>query len=333
MTAAPKARGRGHVLLAAACTVVAVGAGWSAAPIGLGWQLALTAAAVAVLGLPHGAIDHVFARRVLAPRLGRLWPLPFAAAYLALAGAVIAVWLALPAVALAGFLALSAWHFGEEDAAMAPLLPPGRRGFEAAARGMLPILLPVAFHPEETGLLFAWLLLGPSPEAVGGALSAAQGATLPAALALAAGLAAAAAVREAWTAPVEIAFLTAAFAVLPPLLGFALYFCVWHAPRHSLRAVADLYPGRLGDGLAQFAKDAAGLTLATLVFAGIAWRAAGGPDGWSDATVRVLFIGLAALTVPHALLHAVWRPGLAQPSHPGEEPDCRKHGRLGRADI
>jgi Brp/Blh family beta-carotene 15,15'-monooxygenase len=323
MSAVPAAWRLGHVVLASGTTAVAAVAGALAAPIGLGWQLALAGAAVALLGLPHGAVDHVFARRALEPRLGRIWPVPFAAAYLALAGAVVALWLAAPAVALAGFLALSVWHFGEEDAALAPILPDGGAAPEAVARGLLPILLPVAFRPEETGLLFAWLLFGPSAEAVGGALAAARAATLPAALALVAGLGLAAAARRRWPALAETGLLAAAFAALPPLPAFAVYFCIWHAPRHTLRVVADLHPGRLADGLAAFARDALALTLAALALAAAAWWAAGGPSALGETAVRVLFIGLAALTVPHAALHAL-RPSSAVP-----EASRRRRGESG----
>jgi Brp/Blh family beta-carotene 15,15'-monooxygenase len=304
MTAVPQAWLHGHFAMASGITAVAILAGGLAAPVGLGWQLVVAAAGVALLGLPHGAVDHVVARHAFGPTLGAIWPLPFAGGYLALAALVVALWVAVPMAALAGFLALSVWHFGEEDAALASLLPPRWAAAEAGLRGLLPILLPIAFRPEETGLLFAWLLLGPSPEAVGSTLSAAQVATLPAALGLVAGLGIAAATRRRWPIALEVGLLSAGFAALPPLLAFTLYFCVWHAPRHTLRAVADLYPGRLGAGLAGFARDAASLTLVTLAMAGVAWWVIGEAQGLSRTGIQVLFIGLAALTVPHAALHA-----------------------------
>ncbi|NBC34861.1 MAG: beta-carotene 15,15'-dioxygenase, Brp/Blh family [Alphaproteobacteria bacterium] len=309
----PEAWRRGHVRLAVALTGLCLAGGALAGPAELGVQLAVAAIGVALLGLPHGAVDHLFGRLLLAPRLGRAWPPVFAGGYLALGAAVIAVWLVAPVLGLGLFLALSVWHFGSEDVALAPLLPPRRAGPETVARGLLPVLLPIAFRPAETGLLFGWLLLAEAPAAVGEALAALAPLTLPAALALVAALLAAALVRRASALALEVCLLAGSFAVLPPLLAFTLYFGLWHAPRHSLRVIADQAamagvpagePQDLGPGVRAFARAAAGLTLATLALAGTAWWALGGPAAVDRTSVQVIFIGLAALTVPHAALHA-----------------------------
>jgi Brp/Blh family beta-carotene 15,15'-monooxygenase len=309
-----------HFAAAAAASLTASAAGIAFPDPALTTQLAVTAAAVALLGLPHGAVDHLYGRTRLAPRFGPAWPAVFAAGYLGLAALVVALWLVVPAVALIGFLALSARHFGIEDAAFAPaaprtgrspplsgaVVPPApriRAAAEAWARGALPVLLPVALHPAETGRLFAWLLPGTAPAGVAALLTAGQPAALALALALVLGVCAVAVVRRRPAVAAEVALLAAAFAVLPPLLGFALYFCLWHAPRHSLRVIADHHPGRLARGLARFARSAAALTAATTAAAAFAWWLLAPAGGPGPAATQVLFIGLAALTLPHAVLH------------------------------
>jgi len=340
---------RMHFASAAAVTLAAVAAGAVWPDPALPVQLAVTAAAVGLLGLPHGAVDHLYGRARFAPRFGRAWPAVFAAGYLGLAALVVALWLVVPAVALIGSRARGPRHFGAEDAAFAPAAAPGSgpappnapparpepappeaarasqadvgppgaalravrsagsatwAGAEVWARGVLPILLPVALHPAETGRLFAWLLPGSEPASVAALLTAGQPATAALALVLVLGLCGVAAVRRRWPIAAEVALLTAMFAALPPLLGFAVYFCFWHAPRHSLRVIADHHPGRLARGLTRFARSAAALTAATAVAAGLAWVLLAPTGGPGPAATRVLFIGLAALTLPHAALHA-----------------------------
>ena len=80
--------------------------------------------AVACLGMPHGATDHLvgdFGDQ------GPLWIIPFSATYLGMTGLVWLVWLAFPSLSLAAFLAMSIVHWGlgdaEEDLVPRALLP------------------------------------------------------------------------------------------------------------------------------------------------------------------------------------------------------------------
>ena len=77
------------------------------------WQIIALGPLVALLGLPHGALDHRVA--------SALWPLVkrrdhamFVAAYIGLAIAVLALWIVVPSIALAAFLIYSALHFSDD---------------------------------------------------------------------------------------------------------------------------------------------------------------------------------------------------------------------------
>ena len=93
--------------------------------------------------------------------------------------------------------------------------------------------------------------------------------------------------------------MAAAFAALPPLLAFALYFTAGHSVRHVLRLGAWHDPHRPGPALRWLA--------ATLVPAAAVSAAALAALSWAmeDAGVALLtpvFRTIAALTLPHMLV-------------------------------
>ena len=96
----------------------------------------------------------------------------------------------------------------------------------------------------------------------------------------------------------ELILLTLIFAILPPLVGFALYFCIIHTGRHMRRIWHVLASPSSPRGLY---RQAAGFTLASWLFGGsvFLWLETGDLDA---AMLQVVFIGLAALTVPHMIL-------------------------------
>jgi len=305
---------RAHTRAALLVTLVATAAWLALPPLGETGRLALLAGTIAVLGLPHGAVDHLQGRDLLAPRYGARWPAVFAAGYTLAAGGVIAAWIAWPPGLLIGFLLLAIAHFGAEDTAASRLTArtsrPPAAWLEPALRGSLPVALPIAVHPTTTAAHFAALLPATTAASVTGVL----GALAPAARVWLAGvavLAAAAVLRRKRRLAGELAVLTASFVVLPPLMAFTAYFCLWHAPRHSLAVIASRGSGGLGAGLAWFARSALPLTLVTIAIAGAAWVALRCTTSAVEASLQVVFIGLAALTVPHVALGA-WHRAVAR---------------------
>ena len=242
-------------------------------------------ALVLVLGLPHGALDlWIAARQRRWGREGRFTPggaLRFHAEYLALAALTVAAFWAAPVVALAGFLALSLWHFADDWRALpAPL----RLGCASVT-----VLAPTLFRPEEVGAIFE-------------AMTGADGLTVLVPLARpfiggVLGAVIAAALVADRRAGAEVVGLVVLALALPPLAFFAAYFVMLHAPRHVLRQHGAAR-GRRGRLLL------AAYTLAALLLvAGAgAWLARGEGLALTEVALRAVFVGLAALTVPHALL-------------------------------
>ena len=286
-----------HAAVALVVTAAAAAVGLLWRPIPLGAQLLILGGGVALTGMPHGALDGRLARTWLRPKLGRSWAVWFTSIYLLLSAAVLAAWLVWPVASLVGFLLISAWHFGSGDAAAADA-PPRLWAVESVVRGGLVLSLPAVFHPAEVGVLFDWLI----PATAGGGTGVAAGLAASAWLFIPAAAAVLLwhAARGHVFAASELLLLPLVFAALPPLLGFAVYFCVWHAPRHLLEWL-DAADAAV---LARAAFPATAVTL--LAMAGAAWWLSAGVAAASvpAATVRVLFVGLSALTVPHMLLDA-----------------------------
>jgi beta-carotene 15,15'-dioxygenase len=170
-------------------------------------------------GLPHGAFDIVLARLVF--RLSRSRAALLFAAYVGVAGVMAAIWWVMPGLALALFLAMAAYHFGEDWTILddrllrtavgaAPLAAASFGQFEAVATVFM------MMAGQSAGSLISVLLYAMSPIIL-----------LVTAIALVIAFQ-----RGARTWSIAMATALATLLVLPPLIGFALYFACLHSPRH-----------------------------------------------------------------------------------------------------
>lgn len=242
--------------------------------------------ATALLGLPHGSLDTAVAKRYL-PLDNPLRLGGFFAAYLALSAAVIAVWWQVPDFALAVFLVYSAIHFGDDVAERI-----GRIG--GTGYGLWIVSLPVVFQADTVVPLFE-LLGSTRPELI--IFVAPFSLALGGAMLLTGLLSHSARGISDWRDPL---LLVPAAWLLHPLAYFIAYWCFLHSPRHLTLAARDL---GLNNWREKF-RALAPTTLATyaLVIAAIPFLI-GLP---ADAMVmRLIFVGLAALTVPHMVVEFI----------------------------
>lgn len=250
--------------------------------------LVVLALLVVLTGLPHGALDPWIARRA------GLWRsatgcAAFHLAYLALALAVILVWQAAPVASLALFLALSAWHFaGDWQADLA--------GWRRALAGSSLLTLPAMAFPQEVAEAFVVLAGAP-----GAQLATALQLIAPwLALGLLAGVLSAP--RCSLATRIELAALAALSQLLPPLVYFIVYFCALHSLRHLRSAAQMALPAQR----ARMAAVALSYSALTVLLVALAWpfldSVGGQVAGWQERLQRWVFIGLAALTVPHMLV-------------------------------
>jgi len=227
------------------------------------------------------------------------------------------IWYLAPSAALLMFLTLSALHFGLGDTkSNQPKTTPGHHILVAFTRGTIPIGLPVIFHRNEVSTLFGWLM----PQ-TGGGIHLAMPAiywtamliTIPA---LIFQLFLSISKRDPGTFG-ELVLLALVASILPPLISFAIYFGLWHAPRHLIE-LACWSEGQFGvrsshstaaeaslvNGFRRIALEAIPLTLLTWAMMAAGFLFLRKSMSVDASTVRVLFVSLSALTVPHMLFTA-----------------------------
>jgi Brp/Blh family beta-carotene 15,15'-monooxygenase len=257
-------------------------------------------------------MDYLTGRRLLERSFGWAWPVPFAAGYLLLAGTMVMAWIAAPSPTLLCFLLLSAVHFGAGDVGSS-LYPRAAVGLAVLLRGLLPVAGPILGHPDETAELFSWLLPRRDAGAVASlvdAFGARVGPWLVGGWAIMAGahlVAGCRAHRGHLGAALEIVALMALFWFLPPLVAFGIYFCGWHSVRHGLRQASEIDPLSASRGLLGYALRALPLTVAALALAAPAYWMLARTTTAPLALAQTLFVGLAALTLPHMALHGLYR--------------------------
>ena len=273
---------QGLVFCGAAILLAAVAA--TLGPLGSQIELIVIASLILILGVPHGALDTIFARQIYGIQNLRGWIL-FSAIYLFLSAFVVGIWLLQPAIFLLAFLFISAFHFSGDPAAGTPW--PARALYGGAV-----VILPAALHAVETTRLFSllagesatdlampWLVLLSWPWLAGLILAAIQR------------------MRTDWLTALEFFSVGILSVVAPPLLSFTLFFCTMHSARHILRTID--YSEKSSR---VFILGAALLPMfGVLAVSFVAWYFLRTTP--IDARIiQIVFVGLAALTVPHMAL-------------------------------
>jgi Brp/Blh family beta-carotene 15,15'-monooxygenase len=247
-------------------------------------QLMVLSPVILLMGVPHGALDIVFARQIAGVRSITGWSL-FAMAYVAAATMVVGVWWIAPGFFLAAFLLISAFHFSGDPEGKTPAL------FRMLYGGA-PIICPLALHAVEVSELFAHLAGIPAAQVIVAAL---EWAAWPWVVAIC--LATILGVRQESVRSIELASVAALLTLAPPLIGFTLFFCGMHSARHVLRT-RNCSNGETLRSLMRIAGWPMTITVAGVA---IAWWLSDGTPLDLRLT-QILFVGLAALTVPHMIL-------------------------------
>ena len=248
--------------------------------------------AIVVIGLPHGAFDGAVA---LALGYGKTLKsmLGFILGYIGIATSVVAFWLIFSDVALILFLIISILHFGIGDSQSGKWVT---RTTQTIAHGGLVVVGISILHRSEVEPIFVHLV-GNETELLWQFLDMASFGLIAILIMY---------LVQAFLLPslrirfFELVGLGLAYYFLPPLVGFALYFCAVHSVRHLRYTWVKLRLRAYG---------VRALVLLACLFTVTSWMA-GISIFWQmptaetiDGTIlRVIFIGLAALTVPHMLL-------------------------------
>jgi beta-carotene 15,15'-dioxygenase len=299
--AAPTPSGPWIASALATLVVVAVSAVVRTAPTPAVSAVVLVAAAA--VGMPHGALD-ILAGPALAMRsMTKRAFVIFLMAYVMVSALAVAGWLYVPVAGVIAFFAMSWFHFGSGDAGGDRVRWSTARVAHAVCSGGIVIALPTAVHPARVLPMVNALFFGRTT------LSLSQltrlGSIGVAVAALAFILVFVYADRdERGLVVAELSVLAALFLVADPLIAFAVYFCVWHGPRHTGRVLRALPSG--------LPKSASGLlvaaaTLLPLLGAGallLTHSHVSLPS--SESLYRIVFVTLGALTAPHLAVTAIW---------------------------
>jgi len=247
-------------------------------------QLAVLSPIIFLLGVPHGALDTVFARQLTGVQSAAGWSL-FAIAYVAAAALVVGLWWFAPGVFLATFLLISVLHFSGDPVGDTPAW------FRTLYGGAV-IFCPLTLHAPEVAEIFAYLAGVPAAQAIVAAL---QWAAIPWVAAI--GVAAIIGAKRDLARSIELVSMTALLSFTPPLIGFTIFFCCMHSARHVLRTRDYSDAGTLRHLLG----IAAWPMLATAVGVAVVWWLFSGKP-LDMRLAQLLFVGLAALTVPHMMV-------------------------------
>lgn len=236
-----------------------------------------------ILGVPHGALDTIFAAQQYRLKSLKGW-FVFASIYLSISGLIICLWYVSAIVFFLSFLVISIAHFSGDPREGTPIL-------SRVLYGGAIIILPAILHSGELNQLFSFFIEAHLASLVSSTLKLIAGPWLIAIIF--------AAVHRTFTdllSGLEIAAVGLIAVILPPLIAFTLFFCCMHSARHILRTA--LYSKKSCINL--FRSMIIPMSSLVIIMV-ISWSFSEGIN--LDARLmQLIFVGLAALTVPHMML-------------------------------
>jgi beta-carotene 15,15'-dioxygenase len=248
----------------------------------------ILAACIVLLGVPHGALDTVFARRLYRVQGWRSWFF-FSLLYLLLASLLLILWYFAPLLFLLAFFSISLVHFSGD------LLSPTPAVSRFLYGGAI-FVLPGLFFSSHLTRYFGVLLPIPEAQLVTRVLHTLSPVWL-------CGMVLAALVELGSSKPsrrwgaLNIFSLGVLAVCTPPMLAFTLYFCLMHSARHILRTIRySGAPGPLPLLRAAFLPMLGFLLFFVVALWGFDHRQL------EERSLQLVFVSLAALTVPHMAL-------------------------------
>ena len=250
---------------------------------------AALAATLLLLGVPHGAADHLL--HSVTSQDTASGPGAFARFYLvAMLGFTMLWWLA-PTLAFIVFIGLSVYHFGQTK--------PGSLT-DQMIWGAFYLGFPVTFHYAEAAPIITGMLGYPLPE------FGHWVAWIPWCLALAAGANAGYRLRTDLIADLIVLCLLYVYTGL--LLGFAVFFLLWHSLPSALEQYGFLRNRLRPAQWREFVRHLIPMSLAAAAFMWLAHSFLFAPGDSAGLLSRV-FVLISIITLPHAILvDRIYRP-------------------------
>ena len=259
---------------------------------------------IATVGVSHGAYDGRKGEKLFYNKF-KNWRFIFYFVYISLTIFVLIIWYLKPLIALITFLIVSALHFGKEDLEIYLDKKYKHHLLIYFLKGSLIILLPLFFNYEKTNLIFNTILFSKNYVMLSNnnvkfilIISLSIQLLFYLFIYLKKKLN-----RNDFIAIIfEIYLIIITFYLFNPIVGFTLYFCFLHSFKNILHISSELNP-KLLKGLKIFFKQSLFLTLLTffILFFGLIFLI--NFNFFENSAEKVIFIGLASLTLPHIILH------------------------------
>jgi len=264
-------------------------------------QYLLLGVLVLLIGLPHGATDFLLFRRLHGPVLGREKVFKFFFFYLVTVLGYLAVWFLFPIVAMAIFLIISAYHFGQSNWQSLPVTSWIRPVLNVAF-GAFTIGGAVLWHWNE-GQSIVQQMIGDLPAWSDSTMAKIQWLILLFNVAILFGIRLAGQIDSSLLLRevVKIGVLSFMFYYTPLLVGFTLYFTLWHSLSSLLDQVLFFRHQWPSFTLTNYYYQAAPYTL--LAIFGLLGLLFGQSFLFPEASFLSLFLILiACMTLPHIIL-------------------------------
>lgn len=264
-------------------------------------QIILTVISVSIFGIPHGTFDFELIKSNKLISNFFKSSNRFGFSYLVLAALLALIWLGVPSFALSFFLLTSVYHWGESDA-RAPedssCLELVRYLIEFSFYGTALISLSSVFHREILINLFSILSNQATATNLVNILNSISHLIIFFSFLLLNYYSFRAKINKA----LEILLVTLAMLYCEPLIGFIIYFCFLHSPKHIL----DFF--EKGDVPKKFFTKLLIGTIVSLIFMFLIFLYINGlsVDDINLQIFKVVFISLAGLTIPHVIFVRLW---------------------------
>ena len=264
---------------------------------------------IATIGVSHGAIDHKKGEYILNKMNYKNYLFLFYLAYLFFFFLVLFFWSKFSLVSLVIFFIISSFHFGSEDTTIFLKQPTKLENLFYFARGSIIIATSFYLNFNETYQFIQNLLFENSNTLFHEInwiyiywINLIFLFTLLIILLIQKKIS----ISSSIIIFIEVIFIALNFYFLPLLLAFTLYFCFMHSTKHIMSLSYELDHENPIHGLKKFLVMSFPLTLITFTSALIMLFYLGNNFSLNSSIIKIIFIGLASLTLPHIILGLVY---------------------------
>lgn len=282
------------------------------------YELYIAAILIVLLGIPHGATDHLIFRQLSSSFLQAQGLQRFYLYYVTLMAVYGLLWWALPALALAIFLGISIYHFGQSNWAYVQFYHKNLAVIAYVIWGTFVLLMPILWHYEAAAVIIKSIIGKAAPE-----ISSAWRTGICISL-LFVNVAMAGYFRlqnllskvQFRNELLNLGLLTLLFLTTPLLLGFTIYFVVWHSFGSAMDQIRFFQTRFQHYDWRKYAWHTLPLSFAAITGLGMLFWI----KNWLGLTadIGVLFIFIAVVTLPHMLLieqlYHEWKSDTLYPS-------------------